>query len=237
LRQAKANRKERKMIRNLKALGIAFAAMFVMSAVAASAAHATAAHFRVGDGAGTATVTVEQDPSAVAQVFHTSAGNITCLEFHATGSANATTPTITLENIEYKNCEFESTELAASVNFGTCHYEIAAGNTETSPENSTGTVVLKPAGCQIHITSLTCNVTVEGEQEFVNQITFSNTHTTGKNEEITAHATASGIVYTTSAGCPGGGGNHNDGTYTGKVTARATAHSGGSGLDLTLVDT
>ena len=121
------------MIRNLKALGIAFVAVFATSAVAVSAAHATATHFQTNGGTGTATITVEQHPDVVAQTFKTKAGNVLCEKFSAMATeATATSPTATLKEMKYSECELGG--LAATVNFeakaGTpCDYTLSSGNT------------------------------------------------------------------------------------------------------------
>ena len=87
-------------------------------------------------------------------------------------------------------------------------------------------------------------MTVKGEQNFENTVTYTNVQTTGKKEEITGHATVGteqpgmpGIKYTTGAGCPNGGQTFEDGIYEGTFTARAETTDGLTPTDLTLVDT
>jgi hypothetical protein len=90
-----------------------------------------------------------------------------------------------------QRCEFESTELAASVNFGTCDYKI----------HINGEVELGPAGCgNVRITSLGCTVTIPGGQTFgAGTLEYKNVATTGKPMEITIHADAAGVHGSTSA--------------------------------------
>ena len=225
------------MIRNLRALGIAFVAVFAMSAVAASAAHATAAHFKANTGAETAEIKFTADPNEPTQTFKTHAGNVTCPEVHGIYKGLATTASATFTEIKYTECELAG--LAATVNFEgvagkPCGYTLTAGNTETEPGKSTGNVTLEPAGCKVIINTLKCTVTVEGEQEFKESITYQNVKTSF--EEITANATVKGIKYTTSATCPGGGGPFNNGEYNGKITAKGYT-TAGTQVNLTLEDT
>ena len=225
------------MIRNLRALGIAFVAVFAMSAVAASAAHATAAHFRCGTtGTLSCNITVEQDPNKPTQLFKTHAGNVSCQKFHAIGPFSGTGPEITLTELEYKECELAGLAATVTVPKG-CHYTLTSGETEAEPEKSTGNVTLAvTAGesCKIEIKTLKCTVTVNGPQTFKNAVTYENVKTT--HEEITGHATVNSIEYTTAATCPGGAGTFKDGVYEGTFTAKAFETSGPQ-TELTLVDT
>lgn len=219
------------MIFNLKTLGIAFVAMLAMSVVGASAAHATAAHFRAGEGTGETEITLEQDPAAPSQIIKTHAGNIACQKFHAIYKGPATAKTATLENIEYKECELGG--LVETWNFGTCDYTIGEG--ETFEAMGRGPLTLGPAGCQVTNKTLKCTMTIKGEQTFANSVTYTNVQTTGKPEEITGHISLNNLEYTTSASCPGGAGSFNNGVYEGTFTARA--FQGGSQVNLTVVDT
>ena len=235
------------MIRNLRTLGIAFVAVFAMSAVAASAAHATEARFTCGTTEGkNCQVVVEADPQAPGQVFVTNAGTITCNKFSAASGSvpdGVKQSSVTLTGLAYTECELGGLAAEVKASEG-CHYTLTSGSTEKEgeePKRSTGNVELSVTTgktCTITIKSLKCTVTVEGPQKFENSITYENVKTT--HEEITATATTGEkIKYTTSATCPGGAVTKENGKFNGKITAKAFELNGGTTgtqTELTLVD-
>ena len=225
------------MISYPKTLGAALLAVLAMSAVGASGAQATTTHFKANTGAETAEVKFTADPKEPSQTFKTHAGNFTCAEVHAIYKGLATTASATFTEVKLTECEFGG--LAATVNFEgvagkPCDYTLTAGNTETEPGNSTGNLTLGPAGCKVIIKTLKCTLTMEGQQEFKESITYQNVKTSF--EEITAHITIKGLKYTTSATCPGGAGVFEDGEYNGRITAKGYTTAGAQ-VDLTLEDT
>jgi len=230
------------MIRNLKALGIAFVAVFAMSAIAASGAQATNAHLKCTTEEPSCVVELTEHPNPVlgVQVFETVLGVVECSEFDAVyEGASTATGNSTLEEVEYNNCEAFGIE--AEVDFGTCDYTLAAPF-ETVAGHGQGDVTIGPAGCVVTIivgstAEPLCEIFVEGAQPFEDAITYTNVETNGK-EEITGHANANGIEYSWE-GLICGEGEDNTGTYEGTFTAKAfkTPSAGGAQVNLTTVDT
>jgi hypothetical protein len=205
------------MIRSLKLLGVVVAAAFAMSAVAASGAQAFTQFTCTSEP--TCIAKFSQDPTEPKQTFETHAGRLVCSEFSGHGMGTSGESEITIESPAYNECESEETELSASVNFGTCDY-VAFAN---------GEVELNPSTCTVTITGGGgCTTTVPGGQRFSSSgtaapfnkpLTFTNVET-GGIMEVTIHVHATGIHYSTSSNCPGGGGSFTNGTYIGKVTAQ-----------------
>jgi hypothetical protein len=177
------------MIRNLKALGLAFVAVFAMSAIAASAAQAVEFH-------------AESAPAIIEGVqeaghpseFETSAGTISCSGATFTGtSATTTTPTLNI-NFSYTGCTFLNV-LNVPVEPRGCHYVFHAS----------GTVDVAGTNCAaepIRFSALTCVVTVP-PQENLEKVTFTN-QGTGSERDVTVTPEVTGIRYNTSAGCSNG---------------------------------
>ena len=237
------------MIRKAKSLGIVLLAICAMSAVAASAAHATEARFTCGTTEGkTCEVTVEADPNEPAWTLKTNAGNTTCTEFHAVSGSlpdGVKQSSLTLTGLELKGCELGGLVATVTSSEG-CHFTLTPGNTEKEgeePKRSTGNLELSVTTgktCTITIKTLKCTTTIEGPQAFANSITYENVKTSGKPEEITGNVTiGEKIKYTTSAGCPGGAVTKENGVLNGKFTMRAfelKEGKTGTQTDLTLVD-
>jgi len=200
--------------------------VLAMSAIVASAAHATNAHFKTN---ASDTITVEDHPQGGEQVFETLVGRIECSEFHAVGQAQPTTggetsttaADATLTEVEYNDCNIGGLE--AEVSFGQCHYTLHAGVTVSSGV-STGSadVTSTPGGCVIEIVAVggLCTVKVN-PQNGLESITYTNVQTTGKPEEITGHAVVNTIDYEWEGPLCGEGAD-DEGEYVGTFTARAT---------------
>jgi hypothetical protein len=215
------------MIRNLKTLGIAFAAVFAVTAVAASAAQAQVDDVDLTAAANPAYITVEADPSEPAQVFTTAVGSVSCEEFtgesgELSGEEGSTEFTeLTLTKIAYSgNCELAGNE--AEVDFDGCHYTISNGKLDTGTGKLTSDVALTPTGetCSVTITVPVtgCEVTVEGDQTFKGALTYTEVET-GTKKEQTIHANTDKIAYTVK--CPGFEEEFEGGSYEGTLTAKA----------------
>jgi hypothetical protein len=224
------------MTRNLKALGLALAAAFAMSAVAASAAQAEEAHFTATSPTGAVTFHATNHPEETSeQEFNVDSGETRCDTFTATGTAEATDPenpetitesSITLHDVTYKGMYFEGGEeceafgLESEIEFNGCEYDFHAG-TIVNPGTSEGTVdVVCPAGQQVEIVIAAglCTVDVPA-QTGVNGITY-HTVETNEIEEITVEAHANNITYRETGACGNGELKHN-GEYHGKATVKA----------------
>jgi hypothetical protein len=222
------------MTRNLKALGLALVAIFVMSAVAASAASAADDHF-----------TTTKASALLTGVSHDNEFRITggpafaCTTSKFTGTVlnNATEATIDPEYtgkinqtphnkapLDPRECDATGGDITVDMNG--CHYDLT-GNTTGSDEGKTDATVwiTCPGTNVIKITQLNTMVTISipPQTPTVGGVTYTNlpNHTGGK--AVTVKATATGITY----GCApafacfvAGAGTHgNDSDYTGTVTA------------------
>jgi hypothetical protein len=181
-RRESKNRKDIKMIRNLKALGLALVAVFAMSAVVASAASAaipslTAASGPVtlsgSDTAGTkSTLTAFGLKTECTGSYTAHKYNVTPREFIPSG---ATTITVTPV---YTNCVgvIGGTSTPATVTMNGCDYVLHVGNTVAGVEKYGGTTdVVCPESQQIevhvytnstHATTI-CTVKVPGQTGLV----------------------------------------------------------------------
>lgn len=216
------------MIRNLKAIGIAVVAVFAMSALVASAAHATEARVKCGnDITKQCTIKVTHDPTAPNGVFKTKAGNVECEKFSANSGPvtdGEKLSSLTLTELKYEECELGGLVAVVSVPSG-CHYTLNSGNTiETGATGSVTVAQTVGTVCEIKITAGACTVTVK-PQGPLNSVTYTNAKT-ATLEEITAHANVEKIKYTTSAGCPGGAGEAEDGKYEETITAKGFLKEG-----------
>jgi hypothetical protein len=205
------------MIRNLKILGVAFAAVLAFSAVAATTASAEGELT-----CGTYPCTLTGVSELGNDVFATEAGKQECkYSFQATLSAASssltTTPTTT-------NCRAFGF-LEATVHVNGCHYLFTTPTQSGSHEWTTGsstpwnesevTHLTCPAGKSIEITSATCRVSIH-PQTLTGHLIITNT-TTPTPDDIDIRATYEGIDYTVTQdgfGCPFGGTGAKDGaTY------------------------
>jgi poly(3-hydroxybutyrate) depolymerase len=213
------------MTRNLKALGLALVAAFAMSAVAASAAQAEAAHFTATSPTGFVTLHATQDPDNPGQEFEVNSGLTECDIVTATGTAPNTAASVTVHDVTYTGDYFEGGNeceafgLESEVEFNGCEYEFHAG-TIVNPGTSAGSVDLVCAGeneVEIVVAGGLCTVSVP-PQTGINGITY-HTVETNEIEEITVEAHSSNIKYSESGAC--GSGTDTNGVYNGRSTVKA----------------
>ena len=225
------------MIRNLKALGLALVAVFAMSAVAASAAHATAASFSWDSGTAKLTGTAATVAEGGTQKFTITGGALwtSCDTVYATAevtgtsaSSITTTGGITYTNTAEENAGEKHTctnSVGGKVNVSTtdCNYRFNAGETVTAssskgnvdivcPAGSAGITVNSPGLCLIHIFA----------QNGIGPVNYSTM--AGPPEDVTIEPAVTNITYTHTGLC--GNATKADGTYTGKVTVKAENASG-----------
>jgi hypothetical protein len=235
------------MIRNLKALSLALAAVFALSAVAASGAQATSAHPECTH-VETCVVKVTQHPDSETlgtQIFNVPGlGPVKCkgVHFHYKGAATVT-ETATLTGTTAKNPYTECTFLGleAEVNFEAvvgkpCGYTLKFPAETVVSGHATGEVRLEPAGCKVKIVVPKCTVTVEGEQKFPGAVTYTNVKT-GERETITGHVDTGETIKATGTGELCENYSTTKGRYTGTFTAEALNTAETETKDLTLVDT
>jgi len=114
------------MIRNLKALGLAFVAVFAMSAVAAAGAQAAEEfHSEVEH-------TAIESTTSSTQIFEATTGGVqvVCDELEAAGEqSSATAPWVTV-GINYETCQIKGQATGSTnVNDNDCHYKLYAATT------------------------------------------------------------------------------------------------------------
>jgi hypothetical protein len=202
------------MIPKFKALGLAFAAVFAMTAVLASAAQAAPVFT---SNPGTQAVTGSQEGT---HVFTTSLGVVKCTTAHFTGNASGTSATLLELTTDYTNCTLAGTFPVDVDETGKWIFTVgttAAGSgqvhitTTTLTVTSAGSVV-----CTIHVPAQTV-----GGQQYTN--TSANV--------VQVHTASTGIVYhATGAGCTAQG-QFANGQYTGKTKVEGKGSPGNISVD------
>jgi hypothetical protein len=201
--RAPGNEKEQhQMIRNLKALGLAFFAVFAMTAVAATAAQGQ--QFQAD--AYPATVTSHSEASN--HVFTINKGPVKCKTHHFEAESAAASTTLTVF-ATYKNCTFVG--LNATVNMNGCHYVFHVSGGGGPLYAGTADVVCTGSN-KIKVTSLQCTAEV-GAQNGLSEVNFENV---GEGD-VEVGANVSGITYNTSGSC--GISEASNGTYVGDALA------------------
>jgi len=198
------------MIRNLKVLGLAIAAVMAMSAMMASAASAVP---QFTASAYPATVTGSNTKGN--EVFTTEGGKVECDSHFVSHSLEAASSTLTVTPT-YSNCE--AFGLNATVNTEGCTYVFHATEAVKINEVYNNHVdVVCPAGKSIKI--------VAGgglcRAEIKSQNGLTTVQTTNSGGSVTVVPNVSSVKYTVttdSFGCPfSGTGEKTDGKYTGHV--------------------
>ncbi len=207
------------MIRMAKAISLIFAVFIASAVTASSSAQAADGELHAG-ASGSAVITAQQTQQ---HVFQTQAGQVSCTTADFEGTVSGEAPQVTTDDVTltatYSSCE--AFGFTATVKMNGCKYTITGGQ----PEALTALidVVGCTAGKQIEVNAGggLCVATVP-EQSGLSHVTFENK--AGPPEDVEAQLTISGIGYELHGPfCPGGGatGLRNNGTYTGKATARA----------------
>jgi hypothetical protein len=200
------------MTRNLKALGLALAAMLAMGAVAASSA---SADFMTETGKDV-TLTVEAHPGAEEneQVFAApGSGEVICQELTTHDEVVSPGKSITVSPT-YTNCKaiVGESELAAKVTFTSCDYNFTTEGIVHVECTKHGDYI------HIEVTAFNLNCfTIEDTQTF-SGIKYTNKGT-GATRDITLDANVTGIKYT-EVGICGSGETTSNGTYNGKATIK-----------------
>jgi hypothetical protein len=196
------------MTRNLKALGLALAAMLAMGAVAASSA---SADFMTEQQE--TTLTVEAHPEETAQVFATETGEVVCNKLTTHDEVVSPGRSITVSPT-YSECTafIGESELALKVTFTSCDYNFTTEGILHIECTKHGDYI------HIEVTAFNLNCfTIEDTQTF-SGIKYTNKGV-GATRDITLDANLTGIKYTEVGVC-GEGTTRNDGTYTGKATIK-----------------
>jgi len=208
---ARTRMKGTEMTRNLKAAGLALAAAFVISAVAASAATAQTYGFTGSEVEGTS-IQRSHDEEAEDRwwwPFGTWKCNTHLFEHHTTSYSETTTSRATSS---YGDCS--GSGLAVTVNTEGCEYVF-----HVTSESAASMDIACEEGKQIELTTLACTVKV-GSQEGLGSIGLENVGG-GSEEEIAMTFELAGIAYTYS-GFLCGSGSGEDAEYTGEARTHAT---------------
>jgi hypothetical protein len=215
------------MKRNLKTLGLALAAVFAFSAVAASAA---SAHYVFTPGANPAVITGSQIGGKAENFFEiTSRGTkVACTGASYIGTTEGSEPTEVKVHPTYTGCE--AFGIAATVDTAGCDYLLTG---ETDLEEHGKVHVICNAGAMIKITipSISCTLKVHEQTPTEGGITYHNI--AGPPADIEATATVKGVTYERegngvlcAAGAPSEG---NDSDLTGKITIKSFEDNGCTG--------
>ncbi|HEX6688527.1 MAG TPA: hypothetical protein VF085_07670 [Solirubrobacterales bacterium] len=233
------------MSRNLKALGLALAAVFALSAIASSAASATEASFPSGSN-----WTILSSTSIGEQVFEASATeSVKCKSVDVDGSANAdqealtVTPTygktlankVTLAEAEKSECTVTQSGVTrpATVHTNLCHYTLFAGNEVDGTMNITDTSV-PPAKCEIQITVYFLGefrpcLDVPPQTPTHPTVTYTNeTYVSGGKTlwDVKVKSDIEGITFTRTGVCTPVGHVGNGAKYFGEFTVKGTDTAG-----------
>lgn len=200
----------------LKMLGIAFAAMLLVSAVAAQAASADV--FRSADPDSTV-VTAHQETGEDDQDFVIPGkAEVTCENANFAGTVEGEEAATVTVHPKYSGCTAVSN---ATIDTNGCNYILG---TETDGNGDAGVQVECETGHSIKITDGTgCTITV-GAQTPEGGVSYTNI----ANGDVTIDITVTGIHYTSNLICQFGGipSTGEDGIYTGKAIAEGFADEG-----------
>ena len=215
------------MTRNLKALGIALAAMFAMSAVAAASASAVQHHITSDSQSGTTYLTADalNAQNFWATTSEPNGNKISCSEVNLlnTSFEGSETTEVTAEpvyNKEERTCTAFTggSEAKASIKTNGCHYLFTGETTEDITGNQTATVHITCEGenqIEVRVTSLNLKcLDVPGGQTLHGIKYEEDPDEAG--DGLIIDAKIHGIESKTTGAC--GEGTHNDGLYEGRVT-------------------
>lgn len=212
-------------MRNLKVLGLAFVAMFAVSAVTAAVASAddfTAEKYPV---------TLTGKNLAANDQFIMTTGTVNCKTASYTGTVSAATTRVVVTP-SYSNCT--AFGFPAIIDVNGCRYEfnIGAGTTGDADIGcDIGTAITVTA---ISAGTVKCNVFISGQTLITGTMTYSNTGS-GTTREVVVNASLSGIDYSHVGGtgvgaCTFGTGTNGtlnaSGIVTGEEDKSSPAHIG-----------
>jgi hypothetical protein len=217
------------MIRNIKALGLAFVAVAAMSMAAASAVQASELH---ATHPGDVVITGSQIEQHKFQITHPNGPNTNCTaaNFEGTVPWSGVGQQVTSNDVTvtatYSQCK--SFGLNATVRMNGCKYTITGkANTNTGATTALTSYVditCPTAGKQIEVIAGggACVITVPGQHN-LQHIVFSNTTEAGKPHHTHANITITGITYQThgEACLHEQTVTRSDAQYTGQATFRA----------------
>jgi hypothetical protein len=213
------------MIRNIKGLSLALAAVFAVGAVWASSAFAVEAKFMTAGEVYPVSITGNQLAS---HSFTTNAGTITCTTATFTGSATAASATQDVE-AAYSGCTFLKI-INVKVEMKGCKYRFHAGESVVTGESSGSVDVVSKTGKNCETEPITfsagslCTVTV-GPQTGLKTVKFITKATTPQTIEVVPNVT--GIKYTQVSGSACAHETTANGVYNpGRTSVKASNEAG-----------
>ena len=190
------------MTRSLKALGLALVAALALTALAVSSASAAEFHSESEH----TSLTGSQE---VRNTFSVNAGTVHCETATFSGTSNSATTTELKIVPTFQGCKITTVTLEtleAVVDWPHCWIILTPSG-------------IKHIGCTIsltiRVTAPLCTITVHPQT--ISSDDFTNVGA-GTTRSVTLTSTATGIAYTQSSLCPGGGGgSFTNGTYSGAI--------------------
>ncbi len=215
------------MIRNLKVLGLALAAVFAMSAMAAQAAMASGERFHSDEDP---TVITASNAGLGNHVFTAQGVPVECETATFAGTQTGSTAEEITVHPTYSNCSVIGVPVTV-VTTG-CNYILYSETGENTHTSTTDAPVKIECteGHELYFEAAKCKITIETPQT-VRGVTYSNegTETSKKDIRVTASTDTIKYVAENTAGigfkCGTLGielGTHEDATYTGAVTAKGS---------------
>jgi hypothetical protein len=222
--QSKDERKQVKMARNLKTLGLLFCAMLALGVVIASAASGQTTEKKFHSEIEPTTLT---GTALEAQVFRTAANEaVICNTVEITSTIATKTATEIKAIPHYSNCTAESPvgNIPAHIDTNSCYYTFTIDTEIESHHKFSGPVHVK---CTTPGDSITVTTTFLGgtqqclhipeQTPTVPTVDYTNEGATN-TRDIKVTPTVEGITYTKTSIC--GSGTFNNGTYKGAVTVK-----------------
>jgi hypothetical protein len=206
------SQKGNKMSRKIKVLGLGVAALALVALTASSSASPTTAQFH--SHAEHTTVTAKQH---VRNTFNVNAGTVHCDAVTLDGTSTQTTTKEWTVAPTYKNCAITTgvETLEADVDVNGCHYLLTAN----------GEMHIQCPAKPIHITMPLCTIIIHPQT--LTHLIYTPVHTGDTTTtSVTIDAQITVLRYTQSSLCPGGGGEFNNGTYSGAVETTCTNTDG-----------
>ena len=210
------------MTHMIKALGLTLAAVFALSAVAASMASAEAFHF-----GSTVDHTVLTGSQVGEDVFTVHGGTVKCSTASYAGTVESVTTKTTEVTITptYGGCKFAGIANSATIDMNTCDFLFTAKTKEGANYEGAGHLKCTTPGDTVTVTVVIGGVTKciihIPEQSFTSGITYSNV-SSGSTAHIHVHLHITTLRYSQTEGTGSGKCETKDNTTTGTVTCTAT---------------
>jgi hypothetical protein len=218
------------MIRNLKVLGVALAAVFAMSAMMASAASA-------------ASFTVEKTPATITgnqKTTHTlevTGQSITCKVVAFEGTTSSLAPTSVKMAATYDECSTGGGISATITGFAVDDSEIGQAGKCWYRLDAAGSAGLECNNAEVTIDAATCQVHLPAQNFGVGAVTYSTEQVAASGKhDLTVNFAVTGVTATHTDGflCPFGSSGHNgEGKFHGTSTATAETEITNEPLHLT----